>query len=851
MLRDEESRERDFHRHVEIGRDNQACISGMRRWCNNVEVEPDASGLYAEITGLPIGSYTVGCPYVSGKTGGMNLRLIMSEFLNEHCAGCPHHTPNGDISWGQGIIDAHVAQTEQSRRLSEETNRRIQELRAELRAKSASMAAQETVEARSVLTYLEALFSESETERDEASESIRQAALIGAGLFPIEAARFIATLARTQEYSEAMLPVCAVFGTKLTDLAKDLVETALTNIEAGLHVESSAAVLTSVGNAAAFPLGKLHIRRLMLSQDHHPLSVVFNRGQPNYPNSTSVLVKSFDADRESVTSVAREVLENQGDHNRHNVCGAIDLVQQERPSIGLDLLDSLIASLNLYDSDDTYDGPSTKIVRLLMAALTHDPAATDAAIGTAFRHARPAVQGDFANVYGLLERSRHDVDENTHPQFFAVATRRLWEWIRDERLTIEVRHEALSSLASTYRLFPSRAAADVGTLLGYLAIVCAQEQPPVRPASLEIPGHSGDEIVEQLERQTDLMKWNSFKRELCECLTALSRHDESAVFQAVADCLGQPLDQMNEEFKVRCVSVMAKVVTKYEVRPKALPYVWKALMDYGSPSTRAQAIEATANMFGSGISPPPNLAEMVLISLNDQYVVVHQAALRAVSRRPHWFNGNQTHSLLVMLEVLLKTYAPEKHLVDDICRAIFAVARKDPRFKPHAVRLVEHYFPTGKEFIDRDIALRITQFCEPTDAIAGIGAKCVVVYLGEHKRNSGNSFGQSKRDQMLAWLRQLPIETFRRVSDELFSYALKASERDDTWAACSFAGVFAHFMDFQRERDVLETALRAIPDEPRRADQRALVQRLKEAATKNASLQIRETEDYSGLSTSR
>ena len=850
MLRSAESRGREFHQYIEIGRDNQICISGMRRWCKNVEVEPDSSGLYAEMTGLPIGSHSVGCPYVNGTTAGMNLRWIVSDFLNEHCAGCPHHTPNGDVSWGQGIIDAHVAQTEQSRHLSDETNRRIQELRAELRAKSAGMAGQESVEARSVLAYLEAVFSESETERDEASESIRQAASIGAELFPIEAARLIATLARTPEYSEAMLPVCAVFGTELTDLAEDLVETALTNIEAGLHVESSAAVLRSVGDAATFPLGELHIRQLMLSQDHHPLSVIFNREEPNYPNSTSILVKSFDADRESVTSVAREELESESDHHRHNVCGAIDLVLQERPSIGLDLLDSLIASLNLYDSGDTHYGPSTKIVPLLIATLIHDPAATDAAIGSAFRSARPAVQEDFTNVYERMERSHHDIDQNTHPELFAVVTKRLWEWIRDGRLTIEVRHEALKSLASTYRLFPSRAATDLGTLLGYLAIVSAQEQPRVRPTPLEIPGRSSSELVEQLEQQSDLMRWNSFKRELADCLTTLSRHDESTVFQAVADCLDQPLDRMNEDFKVSCVSVLSKVAAKYEIRPRALPYVWKALMDYGSHSTRAQAIDATANMFGNGISPPPNLAEMVLISLNDPYVVVHQAALRAVSLRPHWFSISQTPDLLVSLAVLLDAYAPKKYLVDDICHAIMAVARIDPRYKPHALRLVENIFPTGEEFIDRDIVLRMIQFCEPTEVIAGVGAKCVAVYLGEHQRDTLNNFDHSEREQMLAWLRQLPIATFHRVSDDILTYTLKAAERDDTWAACSFAGVFAHFMDFQRELDVLETALRAIPDEPRRAEQRALVQRLKEAATKNASLQTRETEDYRGLTTS-
>ncbi|MDE2842101.1 MAG: hypothetical protein OXN21_01835, partial [Chloroflexota bacterium] len=653
MLRDEESRQREFHRYVEIGRDNQICISGMRGWCENVEVEPESWGVYAEITGLPIGSHTVGCPYVNGKLGGMNLRWIISDFLNEHCAGCPHHTPNGDVSWGQQIIDEHIAQAEQAQRLLDETSQRIQELRAELRGKSAGMVEQESAEARSVLVYLEAVFSESEAERDEASEFIKQAASIGADLFPIEAARLIATLARTPEYSEAMLPVCAVLANSVANIAEDLVETALINIKAGLHVELSAAVLGSVGSAAIFPLSEIYIRQLMLSQDHHPLSVAFDVERSNYPNSTLVLAKCFDADKESVTSVAREELKSEIDHNRHNVCGAIGLLQKERPSIGLDLLDSLITSLNLYDSDYTYYGPSTSIVPVLRATLMHDPAATDEAIGAAFPTARPAVQEDFINAYARLERSHLDVDENTNPQLPGVATNRLWEWIRDERLIVEVRHEALKSLASTYELFPSRAADDLNTLLGYLAIVSAQERPPLRPTALEIPGHSGSEIVEQLEQQSDLMRWHSFKRELAGCLTTLGRYDASMVFQAVADCLDQPLEQMNEDFKVSCVSVLGNVAAKYEIRPRALPYIWKALMDYGSPRTRAQAIEATENMFGNGISPPPNLAEMVLISLNDEYVVVHQTAVRVVAWRPHWFSATQTRNLLISLAVLL------------------------------------------------------------------------------------------------------------------------------------------------------------------------------------------------------
>ena len=801
MLRDEESRRREFHRAVEIGQDNRICISGMRRWCKNVEVEPKSWGLYAEMTGLPIGSHTVGCPYVDSQIEGMNLRWIVSNFLNKHCAGCPHHTPNGDVSWGQEIIDEHMAQTEQEQRLSDETNHRIQELRAELRAKSAGMVDQESVEARSVLAYLEAVFSESEAERNEASNSIRQAASIGAELFPIEAARLIVTLARTSEYAEAMLPVCTVFGSELTDLAADLVEMALINIEAGLHVESSAAVLMSVGDAATFPLSELHIRQLVLSQDHRPLSAVFNRAESSYPNSTSALVESFDADRESVTSVARAELNSEFDYNRHSACGAIGLIQKERPSIGVELLDSLITSLSLYDLDDIYNGPSTQIVPVLRATLMHDPVVTDEAISTAFPSARPAVQEDFTNVYVRFEKPHHDVEHKFHPQLPTIITHRLWKWIRDESLTVAVRREALRSLESTYNLFPSRGADDLEMLLGYLAIVSTQEPPSIRPTFLEIPGDPSSKVEEQLDQHSARVRWTSFKWELTKCLTNLSRRHEDVVFQAIADCLDRPLDQINSDFKVSCMSVLGNLAAKYEIRSSALPYVWKALMDYGSPSTRAQAIEAAEKMFDDGISPPPNLVEMVMLSLKDTHLGVHRAALHVVVRCPHWFSVSQARPLLDSLTVLLDTYAPHRYLVNDICHAIVKVARIDPSCKTTALSLIENVFPTGEEYIDRDIVLHLIWFCEPTKAIAGVSAKCVATYLGEHRRGSVNNFSNSDREKMLAWLQQLPIATFCHVSDDFLACALKAAERDDVWVACNFAGIFAHFSQFQRERD--------------------------------------------------
>ena len=850
MLRKDESRDRQFGRYAELGRDNQSCISGMRRWCRHVELEPTASGLYAELTGLPIGAHSVACPYVKEKTESMNVRWIASDFLAQHCIGCPHHSPNGDISWGQQIIDVHAAQAERVRGMSKERDRRIQQLRAELREKSALLSDQATAEARSVLQLLEAVFSDSEPEWSRAVERIRQAASIGSDLFPDEAVRLIATLAKTPEYSESMLPVCSVLAPQLPELAKDLKEAALTNIENGLNVELSAAVLSSLGDAVPYPLDDQYVRHLILSQDHHPIFTGTRGEEANYRHSNTVLIRSLDADPESVARVVRTELGSALEQHRHNTCSAVALIQQSRPNLAISLLDALIASLNLYESDETGYEPSTAIRRVLRAGLMHNPSVVDEAIGAAFTSARPAVQEDLADVYQQWQRSRDDGNESLSPLIGEISATRLFQWVRDERLHIQVRQEALRSLKSTYSLFPERAIDDFATLLGYLAIVSAQEKPLERAPSLEIPRSTHNELVNQLEQRSDLLGWNAFKSELAQCLTILSRYDAPMVLQAVTECLDRPLDEINVEFKVRCVSVLGDMAANYELRPRALPYVWRALMDYGSPSTRAQAIEAAVKMFRNGVAPPENLVEMVLLSLTDNYVVVHQAALRAVIRRSYWFDVNQAPDLFASLASLLDAYGPKKYLVDEICDAVMRTAKGNPRYRAFALRLITKCFPTGEEFIDRHIAEGMLRFCEPTDTIAIHVAKCLAVYLSEHERDRLNNFGDSEREKMIEWMQRMPAPTFCQIAGDLLPYALNIATRD-VWEACEFAGVFAHYRFFHLEHRVLTTAADSIPDEPRRDEQQRMVRQLSLAARANASLQGDKPEDENGPPTGK
>ena len=266
MRRSEESQDDDFMRAVKIGKENAECL--MRKWCKHVEIKRTSEGLYAQISGLPIASHSVACPKVEGKAESMNLRWIFSDFLVKYCAGCPHHAPNGDTSWGREIIQKCRDEDKERQQAEREEACRVSTLLEELRSKSQNISKETEPESHRILEFLKAVFSEIEDERNEAFERLKQSARVGADLFPDVAIDLILSLAGTEDFSDFMLPVCTELARKRFDLGSNLSRTAIDNIEKGLNPESSAAVLNTLGDSVEYPLSEACINSLFLSQDH-------------------------------------------------------------------------------------------------------------------------------------------------------------------------------------------------------------------------------------------------------------------------------------------------------------------------------------------------------------------------------------------------------------------------------------------------------------------------------------------------------------------------------------------------------------------------------------------------------
>lgn len=849
MGRFEEGLESHIEEAVRIGRDNAECKRNMEEWCQHVEIKPESVGELAMVYELPVGLYSLECPKVEFKAWSSVFRRTFGEFLEQHCANCPHHTPNGDISWGQGIIENRREEVQEREQAAAEEAARIFQLRSDLRAQSKEINSEAEPESYQILTYFEMIFSEDEAERKIASLRLKDSAMLGADLFPEAAIDLLFLLAGTSDYAELTLPICAGLASRCSEYDPRFVQVALDNIEKKLYPEHSASILITLGEHVRYPLNDVHIKRLLLAQEHSHLPSGFpSSEEPDYSHSTEVLIECYDADPESVLRIIRPELQNENDYVRFQLCSAIELIQSERPQLTENLLNNLVRSLEL--SEDTFGGvvqPSHKIIGILRSTFRHSAKRVDQALAESMTRVRPAVQEDIINVYrGLLfdrdinweERLEYrNRTEVTEPE--KIAIQRLLTWAKNDRFELDVRLRALDALEIACDYATTEVLKHFNSLLGYLAILCGQERPP-DPSNQILtlyPKQPIHPIAEQFDEMSREQSWHNFKRCLQECLKELCRAKPTETSEVVFDCLKQPSANPENEFRAFCMTLLGILGRNFALRGRVLPLIWHGLMDYESAWVRAKAIDAAVEMFSSSSSSPPaNMVDIILVHLRDPKVVVHQAAWRAVSWRPSWFDQKQAHEALSYLGGYLHPYNDEKYHLKDICDAILNIGRREQHLKVSALRVVTSVFPTGEKHVDRTIVENMIRICEPSEKIAWLIARHIGTFLARYGRDRFNDYRRSERLRMFEWLHLLPTATFQRIADDLLVSAKRVAKRDH-WEVCYFASLFSHFRDFRCEQIILDTAIDALSEEPRDQRSRSRLKQFARTAAGNASLQ--------------
>ncbi len=394
-----------------------------------------------------------------------------------------------------------------------------------------------------------------------------------------------------------------------------------------------------------------------------------------------------------------------------------------------------------------------------------------------------------------------------------MAIQRLLAWAKDDALEIEIRRDSVQALKSACTYATTAMLCHFDFLLGYYAIVSGNEKPPDPPPRILHPNQPRDTQLDQLQLFRRNQLWGFFKQNLRSCLHEICKAKPLEAFDLVCGCLEDSSEPLADDFKALCVSLLGELGRDYRLQPRVLPHLWRALMDYESAWVRTKALHSTVELFSlSSTSPPANLVDTMIIHLQDSKVGVHQAALRVVSTFPRWFDKNQSIEILSCLGRHLDVYGDDKYQLEKICTGILKISCRDKRLKPVALRMVESVYPTGEEFVDRDIAEQLTHFYKPSNRFADSVAKDVGTYLASYDRDRYNHYGFSERLRMFKWLHELPIETLQRVADNLLSSAEEMAG-NDYWESMHFASLFQHLRMAEYEHAVLDSVIKSLPEE--------------------------------------
>jgi hypothetical protein len=841
MGRHDEVFQDNFEHAIEIGKENAVYIDKMRRWCKHFRVEVRSSGLYAQMAQLPIGMHEISCPYTDHHTGSAILRRVCSAFLVSACDGCPHHEPNGDDSWGRQIIDEHKEQVRLRAEADQKRTEEIERLRSELRAQSKSIGEGSPTESQRIAEFLESMFSDSSEEQEASAAKLKQAAQVGADLFPEPAIDLLTKMFHNDEFGRAAIEICTELAERLPGNAKKFERAALDAIRNRRYPHEASAIIARIGDAATYPIDVECVKCLLFSQ-YHDVPIGGWGYKPDYSATTEVLVRSYDADDHNFLKLLREYLQYNNDEVRKHFCGALNLLQKTRPAIVHRLLPDLMKSLERYEKKDiTHGGPSGKIIKVFQWAFHNASEMIDSFLAENMERVRPTVQEDIVHVYrdqffdrNLDWRERRGRDESniSHPE--RVAIRRLLTWIKNDALEPEIRNKAAEVLDIACSHATGVMVKEFDYLLGYYALLCEQQEPPPAPPKILLPNQQEeDPALVRMNEVSRKQQWGFLKHNVVKCLEELCKLRPREVFDSVYGCLSNPSAQLGAVFRGTVVSLLGELGSTFGLQARALPILMRELMNYGSAWVRAKAIDAATEMFYS--PPPANVVDTIIVHLQDPKVVVHQAAVRAVDRRSGWFDASQSLEAVNCLAALAHAYRTDPYELEHICEAAIAMANRHAALKKYALAIVESVFPTKQEYVDKKIVEELLHMTNPNDKIAARVAIHAATHLAMFDRDRYN--GDDDRDGMAEWMHELPTSTVVSVADKLLELAVQLASRD-FWESWQFASLFAKNGLLTHEQKTLAAIHASYPSEPKFDDIRRKVTGLINLSASNQCLQV-------------
>ncbi len=647
-----------FAEGVALGRRNNEAREYIRRHCRHARVEqPMGNSPVGRALGLTLGLLEIRCEHAPApKQLGHDALNLAVDFYDAHCRGCAFRDSSGELPNLATIaedrrreVEAHAA--EAARHARERTARYHARLK-----RRRQLVAGESYLIRDLAEWLDRIDVDKPRERElDASERETARLLLETGrhapdLFTRPLIDTLVDLA-TDSAEPSAFTVLAVLARAGRLPARTLIEAALAVLPEH-PVAEAARVLHQFADQLQPPdLPPILDRLIALAagRDDHW------RPEPEI----SGLLAAADVDLPGITGHLATCLQSENAQRRADAAEAAGLLLAVDPNRIVALGPPLVDSVQ--GRDQGYWGtpsPTAEATRALAEAWRGAPVLTSTIIESCGRTRPPEARAELIRTIYFLRRWHEPLvasDEAVDAAVEFCLQRMGGDW------GAEAADQATDELETLCREAVAHVVPHIDTLFGQLLELCAPRQQSPLLQSPE-PGMRGQLAV--LDHLADDVTQRRHHRTVARIIGLLAKASPTIVFDRVLPLFTADSGVADQDRLIRRLLLLAleEAVSPHALRD-VLPVLYSALL---SPDQviRGDAIglwKACARV--AGPTMPDDFAHLAPVMLQDRYVIVHTALLRALPRLH--LPDDTAPALLPLVTVWARAYDQKPDVLND------------------------------------------------------------------------------------------------------------------------------------------------------------------------------------------
>ncbi len=754
---------------IENGRANQRLLPRVKRWCRHIDVEMTSSGLLAQMTGLMIGRLKVICPHGHTPGESAHLSLEANSFILSNCVDCPHHDEISSDNYGREILAEKTRQELDQK----EVKTRLHQLKAEAHESAARALKTGRPTEASVNRFILDLFG-SDEQAVQSKDLLVQAAHLGPECFS-DAALTVLSDALKGPYAspsaEAARIICRYRKTVPDCLAAAALEAAAQGCDAacGLLVDS-----IGYGQDATLILADLATIVNLPNYAWYHSTFQADDEPPKFPSTLELITKLAAIDHNTVRAILVERLRNSQKIVRVNTISLMTDLLARDAKIILPLATELLNSLEL--PDDVYCGCSadSEACQLLSNLYIQFPDTVEVMIQTFLRMASQDARILVLDVYSRLalgciheesprratRRGVPAVDPARCTSYASMAIEQHLLVLGDLNISPRSRHEVCEDLKRLITHFPEVGLTRIERILGRLAMTVRESQ------------NTPQSRIESFEWE---FAYTALNRTLTKIVKKLIDFNPQFVFDILLKLLNRltSTDQADAKLKAQLVTTLPSFASTYELVPLVIRQLYKHLVDFESIAIRVSAIRAAGELLSDievRESMPDDIIELLTIYMNEDYIVIHKSATRALSalRFQRDERGNNVLSRLVVLEQYYRVQATDFDFVRDVFDILMWSFKGWPDVELYVVRkLLPNYVISPDPRFAEEMLVQMSEQNEHFPELASTFLCAAIDYLKVTDRDRYNDDTYSERRKILNQLTMLPATVLGTQIDKI------------------------------------------------------------------------------------